>query len=50
LPTTAAFELIRLSFGNAFPVSLIWPKLLILLVAVLLVFGAAGWRLRAWEA
>jgi ABC-type transport system involved in multi-copper enzyme maturation permease subunit len=50
LPTTAAFELIRLSFGNTFPASLIWPKLLVLLVAVLLVFGAAGWRLRAWEA
>ena len=42
LPTTAAFELIRLSFGNTFPASLIWPKLLVLLVAVLLVFGAFG--------
>jgi ABC-2 type transport system permease protein len=50
LPTTAAFELARLSFGNTFPASQIWPNLMILLLAVLLVFGAAGWRLRAWEA
>jgi ABC-type polysaccharide/polyol phosphate export permease len=50
LPTTAAFELIRISFGNTFPAALIWPRLLVLLAAVLLVFGAAGWRLRAWEA
>lgn len=50
LPTTAAFELARLSFGNTFPASQIWPNLLILLLAVLLVFVAAGWRIRAWEA
>jgi ABC-2 type transport system permease protein len=50
LPTTAAFELARLSFGNTFPASVVWPNLVLLLIAVLLVFGAAGWRLRAWEA
>jgi ABC-2 type transport system permease protein len=50
LPTTAAFDLIRLSFGNTFPATTIWPNVLVLLFTVLLVFAGAGWRLRAWEA
>jgi ABC-type multidrug transport system permease subunit len=50
LPTTAAFDLIRLSFGNTSPAALIWPSLLALVVAVVLVFAVAGWRLRSWQA
>jgi ABC-2 type transport system permease protein len=50
LPTTAAFDLLRLSFGNTWPAAQIWPKAVVLLLAVVLVFAAAGWRLRAWEA
>ena len=50
LPTTAAFDLIRISFGNAFPAAQVWSKLAALLIAVVLVFGATGWRLRTWEA
>jgi ABC-2 type transport system permease protein len=50
LPTTAAFDLIRLSFGNVYQAVQVWPNLMVLLIAVVLVFGAAGWRLRTWEA
>lgn len=50
LPTTAAFDLIRLSFGNVYPAAQVWPRLTVLLIAVLLVFAMAGWRLRTWEA
>lgn len=50
LPTTAAFDLMRLSFGDVWPAAQIWPKATALLLAVVLVFTAAGWRLRAWEA
>lgn len=49
LPTTAVFDLIRLSFGNVWLGEQIWPKLTAVLVAILLVFAAAGWRLRSWE-
>jgi ABC-2 type transport system permease protein len=49
LPTTAAFDLIRLSFGDVWPATLIWTRLAAMLLAVLVVFAAAGWRLRAWE-
>jgi ABC-type Na+ efflux pump permease subunit len=49
LPTTAAFDLMRLSFGNTWPAAQVWPRLAVMLVAVVLVFAAAGWRLRAWE-
>lgn len=50
LPTTAAFDLMRLSFGNVWPAAQVWPKLAAVLIAVVLVFAAAGWRLRTWEA
>lgn len=49
LPTTAVFDLIRLSFGNAWLPELVWPKLTAVLVAIVLVFAAASWRLRSWE-
>jgi ABC-2 type transport system permease protein len=50
LPTIAAFDLVRLSFGDLFPAPQVWPRLAILLFSVLLVFVAAIWRLRRWEA
>jgi len=50
LPTTAAFELLRLSFGDVWSPAQVGPKAAVLLLAVVLVFAAAGWRLRAWEA
>jgi len=50
LPTTAAYDLMRLSFGNTIQVAQIWPRLAFLLIAVVIVFGAAGWRLRTLEA
>ena len=50
LPTTATFDLVRLSFGNTWPAAEIWPRLAAALIAVILVFVAAGWRLRRWEA
>lgn len=50
LPTTAAFDLIRLSFGNVWSAAQVWPKLTAVLMADVLVFAAASWRLRAWEA
>jgi ABC-2 type transport system permease protein len=50
LPTTAAFDLIRLSFTNVFPPAQVWPKVTALLISVVLVFGAAAWHLRRWEA
>ncbi len=49
LPTNAVFDLIRLSFGNAWLPELVWPKLTAVLVAIILVFALAGWRLRTWE-
>ena len=49
LPTTAAFDLIRIAFGNVFLAAQVWPKLGVLLLAAMLVFGAAAWRLRALE-
>ena len=49
LPTTAAFDLVRLSFGNLWPVETILARLTSLLGAGLLVFLLAGWRLRRWE-
>lgn len=49
LPTTAAFNLLRLSFGNVWLPELVWPKVTAVLLAVGLVFALAGWRLRAWE-
>lgn len=49
LPTTAAFDLVRLSFGNVWSVAAVGPKIATVLVAVVLVFLAAGWRLRRWE-
>lgn len=50
LPTTAAFDLMRLSFGDVWPAAEVWPRLAAMLVAVALVFAAAGRRLRTWEA
>lgn len=50
LPTIAAFDLVRLSFGNVWPVALVWSKVTAVLLAVGAVFAAAGWRLRTWEA
>lgn len=50
MPTTAASDLMRISFGNTFPADLVWSRLGVLLLSVILVFGAAGWRLRRWEA
>lgn len=44
LPTTAVFDLIRLSFGNAWLPELVWPKITAVLVATILVFALAGWR------
>lgn len=49
LPTTAVFDLIRLSFGNAWLPELVWPKITAVLVATILVFALAGWRLQSWE-
>lgn len=50
LPTTAAFDLMRLSFTEGWPGEEVWPRLAALLIAVVLVFAAAGWRLQKWEA
>lgn len=50
LPTTAAFDLVRLSFGETWPATEVWPRLAAVLVAVVLVFVAAGRRLHSWEA
>lgn len=50
LPTTVAFDLIRLSFGNVWPAAEIWPRLASIFLAVGLVFALAGWRLRALDA
>ncbi len=49
LPTTAAFDLMRLSFGNLWSSAIIGPKLLTLALSVVLVFSVASWRLRAWD-
>lgn len=49
LPTTAAFDLVRLSFGNVSPASFVGARLAAILIAAILVFMAAVWRLRAWE-
>jgi len=49
LPTNAAFDLIRLSFGNSWLPELVWPKITAVLVATILVFALAGWRLQSWE-
>lgn len=50
LPTTAAFHLIRLSFGNTWSVAEVGLRVTAVLLAVILVFAVAGWRLRTWEA
>lgn len=50
LPTTAAFDLMRLSFGDVWPAAEVWPRLAAVLIAVILVFAAASWRLQRWEA
>lgn len=49
-PTTAAFDLMRLSFGNIWTTADILPRLAAVILAVFLVFALAGWRLRTWEA
>ena len=50
LPTTAAFQLARISFGNILPLAQVLPRLAVILVAVVVVFAATGWRLRRLEA
>lgn len=49
LPTTAVFDLLRLSFGNVWLGEQVWPKLTAVLVSIVLVFALAGWRLQSWE-
>ncbi len=49
LPTTAVFDLIRLSFSSTWLPELVWPKLTAVLVAIILVFAVAAWRLQSWE-
>lgn len=49
LPSTAAFELMRLSFGNDGSLTLVGPRLVAVAVAVVLVLSASAWRLRGWE-
>ncbi|MCB0014134.1 MAG: ABC transporter permease [Anaerolineales bacterium] len=49
LPTTAAFDLVRLSFGDLWPAGMIVARLASLLGTGLLIFLLAGWRLRRWE-
>jgi len=49
LPTTAVFDLIRLSFGNTWLPEQVWPKFTAVLLATVLVFVLAGWRLQSWE-
>lgn len=49
LPTTAAFDLMRISFGNVWPAAEVWPRLAAILVAIVLVYAAAGWRLQTWN-
>jgi ABC-2 type transport system permease protein len=49
LPATAAFDLVRLSFGSGGPAAQVWPRLAAVLLAVLVVFAATAWRLRTWE-
>ncbi|MCA9953211.1 MAG: ABC transporter permease [Ardenticatenaceae bacterium] len=50
LPSTAAFELMRLSFGNDGSLALVGPRITAVLVSVGLVFAIAAWRLHNWEA
>lgn len=50
LPTTAAFELVRLSFGSAWSVGDVWLRFTAVATAVVIVFALAAWRLRRWEA
>jgi ABC-type multidrug transport system permease subunit len=50
LPATAAYDLVRVAFVESFPAATAWSRLGALLGAVVLVFAAAGWRLRRWEA
>lgn len=50
LPSTAAFELMRLSFGNDGSLAQVGPRVTAVLLGVVLVFAAAAWRLRNWEA
>lgn len=50
LPSTAAFELMRLSFGNDGSLALVMPRVTAVLLAMVLVFAAAAWRLHNWEA
>ncbi len=50
LPTTAAYTLMRLSFAEVWSVAQIWLPVTAVLLAVALVFAAAGWRLRRWDA
>lgn len=49
LPATAAFDLLRLAFGNTWPAAQVWPRLAAVLIAVVLVFLLTAWRLRTWE-
>jgi len=49
LPTTASFDLIRLSFGNVWTTSEIWSRFAAVLLSVVIVFSAAVWRLKSWE-
>lgn len=50
LPSTAAYNLVRLSFGEAWSVSQVWLPVTAVSLAIALVFGLAGWRLRRWDA
>lgn len=49
LPTTAAYDLVRLSFGQSASPAEVWPRLAAVLVAVVVVYAAAAWRLQAHE-
>lgn len=49
LPATAAFDLIRLSFGNTWPAAQVWPRLAAVLTAVAFAFLLTAWRLRTWQ-
>ncbi|MFZ0545498.1 MAG: ABC transporter permease [Candidatus Promineifilaceae bacterium] len=49
LPTTASFDLMRLSYGNVWTASQVFPKFAAVYLAVFLIFAASAWRLRTWE-
>lgn len=49
LPSAAAFDLMRLSFGNEGGLALVGPRVTAVLVSVVLVFALSAWRLHTWE-